>query len=157
MLNKNRQKGFTIIEVLVVVAIIGILASMVLVGLGGARMQGRDTRRITDLSRIQSALEMHFTKNGRYPTALSELVASGGVVRTLPRDPNPAWGYGYCVRTADRAAYILAAYLESADNPALREHDTDISTGICSVIVPGAPAEGCSTSRSPSRTYCTAL
>jgi len=155
------KKGFTLIEVLVVVAVIGILASMILVGLGGARAQGRDARRISDLRSIQGALELHFIRHGRYPAALSELVAAGGVVRTIPSDPNPNLGYGYCVRSPGRDAYVLAAYLENADNPALREHlDSRLFSDICAVSVPGTPpppSETCSSRTSPTRTYCTTL
>jgi prepilin-type N-terminal cleavage/methylation domain-containing protein len=53
------KKGFTLIEVLTVVAIIGLLASIVLVGLGSFRTRGRDTRRIADLRSTQNALELY--------------------------------------------------------------------------------------------------
>lgn len=151
------KKGFTLIEVLVVVAIIGVLASMILVGLGGARSQGRDARRIADLRSIQSGLELHFARFGQYPLSLTDpdFVQA---VRTIPSDPNPAFGYGYCVRSADRGAYVLAAYLESAGHPSLREYaDSGVFTGICTVSVPGAPPQPCSSRNTPTRTYCTTL
>ncbi len=61
------SKGFTLIELLVVIAIIGILASIVLVSLNSARIKARDVRRTSDLSTIQSAVEMYNNDNGHYP------------------------------------------------------------------------------------------
>jgi prepilin-type N-terminal cleavage/methylation domain-containing protein len=64
--NKAR-KGFTLIEILVVVTIIGILASITLLGLGPARRSAQDTAKIANLRSVQSALEVYFNKNGTYP------------------------------------------------------------------------------------------
>lgn len=155
------KKGFTLIEVLVVVAIIGILSSLVLVGLGGARAKGRDARRISDLKNIQNGLELYFAKYGQYPSSLTDtnLAGSGGVVRTIPSDPNPNWGYGYCARSSDNGAYVLASHLEDADNPALREYRSDVFSSICTVSLPaGTPAGSCGYQGGPSsQTYCTTL
>ncbi|PIR05204.1 MAG: hypothetical protein COV57_00355 [Candidatus Liptonbacteria bacterium CG11_big_fil_rev_8_21_14_0_20_35_14] len=63
---KNRQ-GFTLIEMLVVVGIIGVLASLVLVGLGGARDAGADAKRISNLNQIRNSLELYYLRSGSYP------------------------------------------------------------------------------------------
>ncbi|MCD6568701.1 type II secretion system protein, partial [bacterium] len=44
----HKNKGFTLIEMLIVISIIALLASMILVGMGGARAKARDSRRIAD-------------------------------------------------------------------------------------------------------------
>jgi len=54
---KKYTRGFTLIELLVVIAIIGILASIVLVSLNSARKKGNDTRVISDVNQIRTALE----------------------------------------------------------------------------------------------------
>jgi len=64
--NKNKF-GFTLIEVLVVIAIFGILSAVLYANFGEAGAQSRDTERKADLRALQSALELYKLKNGRYP------------------------------------------------------------------------------------------
>ncbi|PJB98557.1 MAG: hypothetical protein CO078_01665, partial [Candidatus Nealsonbacteria bacterium CG_4_9_14_0_8_um_filter_36_17] len=52
------KKGFTLIELLVVIAVIGLLSSIVLVSMSPARKKAKDTRRMTDLKQISSAMEL---------------------------------------------------------------------------------------------------
>ncbi len=61
------KKGFTIIELLIVIAIIGIIASIVLVQLNTARAKGRDSFRVQSLKEIQKAVELYHTDTGNYP------------------------------------------------------------------------------------------
>jgi len=65
----SKTKGFTIIELLVVVAIIGILATVVLASLGSAREKAREARKLTDLNQIRNAFELYYLDNGSYPLA----------------------------------------------------------------------------------------
>lgn len=55
------------IELLIVIAIIGLLASIVLVGLSGFRKSGRDARRLADLKQLQVVVERYLQKCGVYP------------------------------------------------------------------------------------------
>lgn len=61
------KKGFTLIELLVVISLIGLLSSIVLVGLEGARTQARDATRLSDVAQIKRALEIYRIDNGKYP------------------------------------------------------------------------------------------
>ncbi|MEK7648541.1 MAG: prepilin-type N-terminal cleavage/methylation domain-containing protein [Patescibacteria group bacterium] len=77
---KNIQKGFTLVELLVVVAIIGLLAGIAIVSVNSVRIKARDTRRIADVKQIQNALELYNNeKGGLYPqaTATKELGDAG--------------------------------------------------------------------------------
>lgn len=80
------------IELLVVITIIGILASIVLASLGASRKKGRDARRLTDMKQVQVALELYFDAGTpkSYPASalwsgLSVLTTSG-FMSVLPQD-----------------------------------------------------------------------
>lgn len=64
------NKGFTLIELLVVIAIIGLLASIVLASLSTARSKAGDAALIEDVKSFKTALELYYTDNGGYPTAV---------------------------------------------------------------------------------------
>lgn len=138
---KNSKKGFTLIEILVVVAIIAILSSVVLIGLGPTRRAGRDARRISDLRQVQNGLELYFNHCGAYPGGASSvsgcsnltglsgaagytsmcaaLTAPGvGAAQNCPIDPSsPNSAYRYDSNTG--SDYVLSAVLEDSANPAL--------------------------------------
>lgn len=64
----QRQKGFTIVELLIVIVIIGILATLVIVTFSGIQQRARDTQRQTDINAIQSQVEAYNAQTGNYPT-----------------------------------------------------------------------------------------
>jgi prepilin-type N-terminal cleavage/methylation domain-containing protein len=108
---KKQVKGFTLIEVLIVVSIVGLLAATVLVGLGGFRERGRDARRISDLKSLQNGLELYYTKYNGYPVALNNLLTAGIGINKIPSDP-VSGSYLYGV-TSDKQSYIVAANLDA--------------------------------------------
>lgn len=68
---ETSQKGFTLIEMIVVVAIIGILTTIVLAALNQARAKARDADRYADLKQVQLALEIYRDVHGEYPITTS--------------------------------------------------------------------------------------
>jgi prepilin-type N-terminal cleavage/methylation domain-containing protein len=62
----RKESGFTIIELLIVIAIIGILATLVLTNFQGAQAKGRDTVRKNDINSIYQKLEEYYNENGSY-------------------------------------------------------------------------------------------
>lgn len=65
---KNKSKGFTIVELLIVIVVIGILATLVIVTFTGIQQKARDSQRQTDINAIDSHLEAYFASNGNYPS-----------------------------------------------------------------------------------------
>jgi prepilin-type N-terminal cleavage/methylation domain-containing protein len=64
---RNNQGGFTIIEMLVVVAIIGILSTLSIMSLNSRKSDARDVKRLGDLDTMTKALALYYTANGSYP------------------------------------------------------------------------------------------
>lgn len=103
-LNK-KQKGFTLLEVMVVIVILGILASFVVPNLLGNKEKADQQKAVTDIVSLENALDMYKLDNGSYPTTdqgIEALVTeptpaprnyrSGGYIKRLPADP---WGNDY--------------------------------------------------------------
>lgn len=75
--NKNEQinqtsdrAGFTIVELLIVIVVIGILAAITIVAYNGVQVKARDSARIAKVKSISKAIELYHTDNGRYPQIL---------------------------------------------------------------------------------------
>ena len=69
---RGNSKGFTIVELLIVIVVIGILAALVIIQFTNIQARARDTERKSDMRSIQSKLAEYYALNGRYPTALSD-------------------------------------------------------------------------------------
>ena len=65
---KQRQSGFTIVELLIVIVIIGILATLVIVTFSGVQQKARYSERKTDINAIAGQLEAGYANKGYYPT-----------------------------------------------------------------------------------------
>ena len=139
---RRGKKGFTLVELLVVISIIGVLATLVLLQLGQARSRSRDTKRIADMNQLRSAVELYFEdNNGSYPAVVFGSGAedlSDYIVRT-PCDPLRACvddslqGYGYAVSTT-RRSFMIWAYLENSAAGALNG-DADIDGSAAGTVI----------------------
>ena len=104
---QSRQRGFTMIELMVVIVILGILASLVVPNLMGNKEKADHQKVVSDIVALESALDMYKLDNSRYPTTEQGLQAlvtkpsaqpeprsypQGGYIRRLPQDP---WGADY--------------------------------------------------------------
>ncbi len=89
----NKNKGFTLVELLVVIATIGLLSVVAVVSFSGARMRSRDTSRVAYIKQINDALELYYLQNGIYPTFITpgQVLSSGttNYLNPVPNNPTP--------------------------------------------------------------------
>ncbi|MGH7196790.1 MAG: type II secretion system protein [Candidatus Saccharimonadales bacterium] len=117
MLKKSMQKGFTIVELLIVIVVIGILAALVLNTFSGVQQRARDTERQTDINNLATQLEAYYNGdgNGTYPRADefdtdAELTAlfpgvDAGVI-SAPNDATPPSLQNTAATVADQYGYV---------------------------------------------------
>lgn len=97
----NKKSGFTLVEMLIVIVIIGILASALIPRLNSARGRANDTARKADLQQVSAVMVSYSIDNGVFPSnpagdemayqlsdLRDELVSAG--ISTIPLDPNRA-------------------------------------------------------------------
>mgnify|MGYP001615641216 CR=1 FL=1 len=82
----NKSKGYTLIEIVVVISIMAILSAVIYSSFDASRAKSRDQKRISDISAIQISLEQYFQKNGIYPLTLNSLIPT--YMSSIPRDPS---------------------------------------------------------------------
>ena len=135
MTKKSKILGFTLVELLVVITIIGILAAIGLVSFRTSQLRTRDVQRKSNLRQIANALELYYSDYGTYPGAsangeilgcpstTSAACSWGGgpftdgktvYFQTLPKDPSNA-NYIYRVDAA-KLKYQLFAHLENTQD-----------------------------------------
>lgn len=78
--------GFTLIELLIVVSIVGILATMAIPTYQASVVKAREAALRQDLFTLRDVLDQHRADQGKFPTSLQALVATG-YLRAVPRDP----------------------------------------------------------------------
>ncbi|MBV7316695.1 type II secretion system major pseudopilin GspG [Shewanella sp. NIFS-20-20] len=109
-MQKNRkQQGFTLLEVMVVIVILGILASMVVPNLMGNKEKADQQKAVSDIVALENTLDMYKLDNGIYPTTEQGLEAliqkpsgspeprnyrTDGYIKRLPQDP---WRNDYLI------------------------------------------------------------
>lgn len=117
------KKGFTLIELMVVVAIIGLLASIVVVSLQGARSGARDAKRQADLKGLQIAMELCYSDStcgaaeqylvyANYTAAKAGGIGTYIIVESMPDDPSTGVSYNWVSTTS---TYCVYADLEDVD------------------------------------------
>jgi prepilin-type N-terminal cleavage/methylation domain-containing protein len=124
----KRQGGFTLLELLIVIVIIGILAVLIVPNLTQGPQRARDSQRKSDLRNVKTALETYFNDGNSYPNVANYAaltVLTPNQIKTLPVDPKggtaAAPGYSYAATCSGSpvscTSYVLTATLENSSDP----------------------------------------
>ena len=123
------RKGFTLIELLVVIAIIGILAGVVTVSVGNAQAKARDAKKVSDISSLQTALEMYYNDTGSYRInncsgswidvydRITIELKDKGYLSSIPK--SPVNGQPYYFSCPNKDNYRIYVNLENTNNQIL--------------------------------------
>src|SRR3972149_7394146 len=126
----KKIKGFTLVELLIVIAIISILVTMVLIAINPIRIinDSRDAKKRSELNQVKTALQLYFNENNSYPANPNTLVS------TYMRQRPANWAADYTY-TASGTDYDAAVNL---DNPTA--DDTSTATK-CAAILGGVTGD----------------
>lgn len=83
---RGAQRGFTLIELIIVIALIGILATLVIPNLKQTPQRAREAVLQTDLHTFRDVIDQFYADRGHYPEELEDLVKKG-YLRAIPKDP----------------------------------------------------------------------
>ncbi len=104
------KRGFTLLELLIVIAIIGILVSIGVVSYSAAQKKSRDSRRMGDVKAIQNAWEQYYSDNdGAYPGSCA--VPASYLPAGLPTDPKTGDAYSVSCTTT---TYCFCGTMEAS-------------------------------------------
>ena len=139
-MNKTFKKGFTLVELLIVMVILGILTTIVAASFRSSQEKARDTRRKSDLAAVADAVELYFNDTGEYPqddgsgnidgfTWGEEFVDANGTVYMikLPQEKTSAKSYYYYSEPTNGTytKYALFTRLENDQDKDIPTNPTD--------------------------------
>ena len=131
---KLTVKGFTLIELVVVVGIIGILAVIVTSYLGTARNKGDDTRRVADIKQIQTALGLYYDSHQNYPPTLNLLVTDNDIA-SLPIPPSgtgeTSYKYSALGNGSNCNDYHIGVTFEDVSSTILNSDTDAVAGSVC--------------------------
>lgn len=135
MLNKfkRNESGFTIVELLIVIVVIGILAALVLNTFSGIQERARDTERRTDINSLATQLEVYYADNGGYPDGATvgftvDTTNLPGLDAEALNDPNGN-------------ALNVGSDPDSATDNQYHYNPTSCTAGLCTTFELGSPLE----------------
>ncbi len=111
---RRREDGFTLVELMVVLVILGLLATIVIINVLPAADRAKLTTAHASVTQIEQAIEMYNLNNHRYPTSEEGLPAlvTSRLLRRLDKDP---WGNDFVYRQPGRNGRAFDVYSLGAD------------------------------------------
>jgi len=121
---ENKKQGFTIIELMVTMAIIGMIVALITISFSGAKAKSRDSRRMEDLKQISNALNLYYSVHRNFPTAnpvihldgadtISTSLINENFMPAAITDPLDSGNYIYQYFSSSGLDYVLSFYLET--------------------------------------------
>lgn len=123
-----KKAGFTLFELLIVMAIIGILTAIGSVSYSSVQQKGRNSRRLQDMKAVQNALEQYYGETGSYPTSGCN-VGTTYLPAGLPVDPKNSGIYTYTLPCTSASQYCICAQFEP-DNNSYGNADSNACAGL---------------------------
>lgn len=137
-----KAAGFTLVELLVVISILGVLATIGLTAFTSSQARGRDAQRKSDLKQISSSLELYYSDYGKYPDSSAGKIAgcpsttqtpctwgSGSFTDTkttyfkvLPKDPTNGQQYFYktvSINSVANQGFQIFTFLENSQDQSI--------------------------------------
>jgi type II secretion system protein G len=120
MTRKLNQKGFTIVELLIVIVVIGILAALVITTFTGIQQKARNTERNTDVKALHGQVEAYYAQNGKYPTLanLNDSTWRGTNMKGLDQEALKDPKSGSYTLAAAAAANVYSYDVKASDDTA---------------------------------------
>jgi len=153
-----KRGGFTLVELLIVIAVIGILTTIGLVSFGSSQIKSRDAKRKADLRQIANAMELYYNDKGQYPAPVNDtdgnfMGCGAGAITAcswgsltipfsntttntvyiirLPDDPSSEFHYYYRATPSSGlyTKYQLYAHLENTQDKSILSSATGLDCG----------------------------